>query len=116
MRRGRNRDRDGPPKRVQHRDPERANADAVLAKIKGKMLSARRIYLSKEPRAVADRIVRMLDNALVDQRRCVFSSETRQDGFSIGGAVQRKALADGRQGDEPLLARNLIDEYRGAAR
>src|SRR5271166_5382352 len=58
---------------------------------------------------------RMFGEAPVDKRRRLELVETRQDRLTVCGAVKRETLADPGERNQPLTARNLIDEHRRAA-
>ena len=74
------------------------------------------IEFAHELCTILERVLGMLCCALFDQRGGIFPGKARQDRLAVGGAVERKAFTDAGQRDQPLLARYLIDEDRGAPR
>ena len=82
--------------RVEDRDANGSNAGLMLAEIEGEMLSSRRINLPQKLGTVHQRVTWMCGEAFLEETLGILAGIACHHRFSIGRAMQREALTDGR--------------------
>jgi hypothetical protein len=100
------------PKGIKHGNSNGPDPGIMFAKIKSKVLPSGQINLLQNFGAVHYRVASMRRYTFVDEGRGSLRRITGEHGLSVCGAMEWKTLTDGGEGDQPLPARDLVDEDR----